>query len=120
MMLPKISFSSTPISTNTDSVVQITSEQLKYANLIFVEHKKLKTENQLLYNQLENYNSKIFYLEQQDTIRQQQMYVLDNSYKQQLSNLNKDLNKKDSQILYWKIGGIAISATLVLLLVLWK
>ena len=44
---------------NQDSTVSIAFDQLKYTNLIFIEHEKLLIENGLLSKQVSNQESKI-------------------------------------------------------------
>ena len=104
-----------------DSTVLITSEQLKYANLIFVEHKKLLKENQLLNQQVNNYEIKTDYLLKTDSLRVAQLSEyqnMNNSYIQQVEDLNESIKKKNRAITYWKIGGITVSVGLILFLFL--
>lgn len=122
MLVRIIGFSSnTLILTESDSIVSITTSDLKYANLIFVEHNKLLRENNLFKNQLENYKILNNHLEQVDSLRQQQIgeyQGLNQSYILQIENLNKDIQNKNRAILGWKIGSITVSAGLVLFLLL--
>lgn len=104
-----------------DSIASITSEQLKYANLIFVEHDKLLKENNLLAEQVQNYQIKNDYLLKADSLRREQVI----NYQQlndeciiKIEELNKTLKKKDKNILYWQIGGISVSVGLILFLLL--
>jgi hypothetical protein len=107
--------------TNQDSIVSITSEQLKYTNLIFVEHNKLLKENKLLDEQIQNYKDKVLLLEQTDSLRLSQINQYENinkAYSVQLNDLNNIIRSKNSIIKKWQIGGITISAGLLLLLLL--
>lgn len=104
-----------------DSTVLITSDQLKYANLIFVEHKKLLEENRLLYQQIENYKAKTNILLKTDSLRVEQIanyQHINEEYILQIDNLNKAIKKKDRTVTCWKIGGITVSIGLVLFLLL--
>ena len=104
-----------------DSTVLITSDQLKYANLIFVEHKKLLEENRLLYQQVKNYKAKTNNLLKTDSLRVAQMSnykLINREYSIQIDNLNKAIKKKDRTVTCWKIGGITVSIGLVLFLLL--
>ena len=115
-------FSSTPSEvTRQDSTVSITSDQLKYANLIFVEHKKLLEENDLLTQQVQNYQAKTDFLLRTDSLRVAQItnyQLINETYATQIEDLNKAIKKKDRAVTCWKIGGITVSVGLVLFLLL--
>lgn len=115
-------FSSTTSEvTRQDSTVSITSDQLKYANLIFVEHKKLLEENDLLTQQVQNYQAKTDFLLRTDSLRVAQItnyQLINETYATQIEDLNKAIKKKDRAVTCWKIGGITVSVGLVLLLLL--
>lgn len=109
------SFSSTISSgIEKDSIVSITPAQLKETNLIFAEHHKLLIENQLLSEQLNNYKEDNKLLIKADSIRQAQI----KTYKNWNESLTKNLNKKNKTLFLWKIGGIAVSSGLLLLLLI--
>ncbi len=99
-----------------DSTVSVTASDLKYANLIFVEHKKLLTENSLLYQQLGNCIDLNNQLVQVDSLRKEQIFELNKKHTKQINDLNKEIKKKNNSILYWQIGGITISVGLILFL----
>lgn len=115
-------FSSTTSEvTRQDSTVSITSDQLKYANLIFVEHKKLLEENDLLTQQVQNYQAKTDFLLRTDSLRVAQItnyQLINETYATQIEDLNKAIKKKDRAVTCWKIGGITVSVGLVLFLLL--
>lgn len=115
-------FSSTTSETiEQDSIVSITSEQLKYANLIFVEHKQLLKENELLNEQVHNYQLKTDYLLQTDSLRVGQIenyQLMNDAYVQQIEDLNKAIKRKNRAVTCWKIGGITVTLGLVLFLLL--
>ena len=52
-----------------DSLVVITAKQLKATNLIFLEHGKLKAENEQLNKQIINYNKLIVNYQATDSIK---------------------------------------------------
>ena len=115
-------FSQTTLAeTSPDSIVFITSEQLKYANLIFVEHEKLLTENSLLNFKINNLQSKLKLSETLDSLRLYQISQykgINNTYALQINDLNRSISKKDKTILGLKIGCITVSVGIVLLLLL--
>lgn len=115
-------FSSTTSEvTRQDSTVSITSDQLKYANLIFVEHKKLLEENDLLTQQVQNYQAKTDFLLRTDSLRIAQItnyQLINETYATQIEDLNKAIKKKDRAVTCWKIGGITVSVGLILFLLL--
>lgn len=115
-------FSSTTSGvTRQDSIVSITSDQLKYANLIFVEHKKLLEENDLLNQQVQNYQIKTDLLLKTDSLRVSQIenyQCINETYATQIENLNNTIKKKNRAITCWTIGGITVSIGLVLFLLL--
>ena len=80
-----------------DSLVIITSEQLKQTNLIFLEHDKLSKENKMLYNKvslLDSLNNNYVKIDSLNTITI-------NSLKQEL----KEKAKKNKPIKNYLIGG---------------
>lgn len=100
--------------TENDSIITLTPSQLKQTNLIFVEHKKLLVENKLLKEQIDNYKEDNELLIKTDSIRISQI----NIYKDLNTSLNKSLKKKYKSLLFWKIGGITISSSFLLLFLL--
>lgn len=104
-----------------DSLVQITSEQLKITNLIFVEHQKLLIENDLLYKQIHNYQEQLEIVELQNFANKR---IIDNYselnglYQQKIYDLNKEINRKNKITKGLTIGGITVSVGIVLLLIL--
>lgn len=115
-------FSSTTSEvTRQDSIVSITSDQLKYTNLIFVEHKRLLEENDLLIQQVQNYQTKTDLLLRTDSLRVSQIMnyqYINEAYATQIEDLNKAIKKRDRAVTCWKIGGITVSVGLVLFLLL--
>ena len=104
-----------------DSIVYVTTQDIKYTNLIFIEHKKLIKDNALLLNQIENYKDLTNTLTQIDSLRLRQIKeysTLNENYQLQIESLNKDIKKKNKTLLCWKIGGITISSGLLLFLLL--
>ena len=94
---------------------------MKYANLIFVEHKKLLEEYDLLTQQVQNYQAKTDFLLRTDSLRVAQItnyQLINETYATQIEDLNKAIKKKDRAVTCWKIGGITVSVGLVLFLLL--
>lgn len=110
-----ISFSA--IISNQDSTIQITHKQLKQANLIFIEHKKLINENDLLLKQLNNYeclNNNLIQIDSVKTIQLNKCKDLNNDYKRVIDNLNEDIKSKENSIKAWKIGCFSFGLGLIL------
>lgn len=122
LLVRTICFSSnTSEAIRQGSTVSITSDQLKYTNLIFIEHKKLLEENKLLLQQVQNYKVKTDYLLTTDSLRVAQISnykLINREYSMQIENLNKTIKKKDRAVTCWKIGGITVSIGLILFLIL--
>lgn len=107
--------------TKQDSTVSITSKQLKETNLIFVEHSKLLKENSLLIKQVNNYKQDNMLLLEADSIKTLQIenyQAMSESYKLQLKTLDEEIKRKNKTLLVWKIGGVTVSAGLLLFLLL--
>ena len=105
-----------------DSIIEITAKQLKQTNLIFIEHKSLKSENKELNFQIDKYKDLVNNYEQQDSINRIKVKELSN-YSE---FANKQLTIKDKEITRLKkvknnykiftICGISVSALLGILL----
>lgn len=105
--------------TPQDSIVLITSDQLKYANLIFVEHSKLLKENSLLQELVDSYKIKTNMYIETDSLKNEQIVnyqQINKSNESQIKDLNNALKRKESSLNYWKIGGITVSVGLLILL----
>ena len=103
----------------SDSLILITSSQLKQTNLIFAEHQKLKSMNVQINTKfgLQEEISSMF--NQSAMIKDLQianLEAINDINKSTLLNINKELNqyKKKQKLLV--IGGCTISASLALLL----
>ena len=119
LLVRTICFSSnTSEAIRQGSTVSITSDQLKYTNLIFIEHKKLLEENKLLLQQVQNYKVKTNYLLTTDSLRVAQMSNYKLISKEYSIQIDKAIKKKDRAVTCWKIGGITVSIGLVLFLLL--
>lgn len=106
------------INSNQDTIVSISSDQLKYSNIIFLEHQKLSLENSLLNKQICNYKKKISILEENDSLRIKQLdnyKFLNEEYSIRIESLNKEIKDKNNTIKIIKIGGITITCGLLFL-----
>lgn len=115
-----MSFSQNISENNKIDSVLITSEQLKYTNLIFVEHEKLLIENDLLYQEIDSYEYELETWRNQDSIRLNELNTyaqLTDNQNLQILNLNKELNKNKKFITGLKVGCITVSVAVVLLLI---
>ena len=107
------SFSSTISSgIEKDTIVSLTPSQLKETNLIFAEHSKLLIENRLLREQVNNYIEDNDLLIKADSVRLSQI----SAYRELNNSLNESLKKKNKTLFFWKVGGITLSSSLILLL----
>ena len=117
-----IAFSSTTlVPTQQDSIVYITATNIKYANLIFAEHKKMLVENELLHKQLDNYrslNSQLIHIDSLRRLQVENYKELNESRLLQIEKLNKKVRIQNNHLLGWQIGGVVVSVGLVLLLLL--
>lgn len=93
-----------------DSTVSITATELKYTNLIFIEHKRLLVDNSLLKVQVNNYSNLYNQQLNIDNIRKEE---LDNCYNQ-INTLQNRISNQDKTIKLFKIGTISVSACLLL------
>lgn len=87
--------------------VQISITQLKQTNLIFNEHRYLVEENKLLTSQLENYkedNETLLKINALINQQKEKYEVLNEDYKLNIEALEKSINKKQKEILYYRIG----------------
>ena len=103
----------------SDSLILITSSQLKQTNLIFAEHQKLKSMNVQLNTKfgLQEEISSIF--NQSAMIKDLQianLETINDINKSTLLNINKELNQYKKRQKLLVIGGCTISASLALLL----
>lgn len=105
--------------TENDSIVCVSIQDIKYANLIFAEHNKLMKDNILLSQQIENYKTLTNTLVQVDSLRIEQLNeysILNQNYQERIEDLNKQIKKKNKTLLIWQIGGITVSTSLLLFL----
>lgn len=100
------------IPINQDSIVVATSD-IKYANLIFVEHKKLRTENILLKDEINKWKEINHKQNELDSLNKIQLV----KYNNHILDLNKQIKRKNNIIKGLKIGGITITIGLTLLLI---
>lgn len=100
-----------------DTLVIITSTQLKQSNLIFLEKEKLSKENKELEEKIVLQNQIINNYIQVDSLR----VVEQQQFKLQIENLNKEIRKKSKSslrngLIYGGIAGISLTSILFLLL----
>lgn len=122
ILLTKTICSSQTILTETaqDSIVYVTSEQLRYANLIFAEHEKLLTEDSLYKSEIKRLQTNLRIAELTDSLRIEQLdqyEKLNNANYWQIQDLNNNISKKNKTILGLKIGCITVSIGVALLLI---
>ena len=106
-----------PISSFSQDTLKISSEQLRTTNLIFLEHKKLKTQVPLLKTQifnLEQIDQSWAHTDsiQKDKLRTYEIQVFDRD--QHINYLNKSLKAKKKIIQYGTIGSVLIILCLLL------
>lgn len=96
-----------------DSLVIITANQLKEANLIFLEHSQLINENNILYDKLDLQDELIFNYQQMDSINRANIITLNNQLdftKNKVDKLTKQLN--NHKVYFW-VGGSALVAAII-------
>ena len=105
-----------------DSLVVITPQQLKAANLIFLEHKKLKLERFELTKQLASYELLIANCAKTDSLRIQQLdranlqvQMCNEAISKQTEQLSK-ISKKNKRLTTLSIGGLSVSVVLLVIL----
>lgn len=105
-----------------DSLVVITPQQLKAANLIFLEHKKLKLERFELTKQLASYELLIANCAKTDSLRIQQLdranlqvQMCNEAISKQNEQLSK-ISKKNKRLTTLSIGGLSVSVVLLVIL----
>lgn len=111
-----------PISSSSTNILKdslkITSEQLKVANAIFIEHKKFSEQIPLLNQQIINLEQINESWKQTDSIKKSQIIyysqVIEDKNKS-IEDLNKSLKRKNSII---KHGGTISLLTIILCLLL--
>lgn len=105
-----------------DSLVVITPQQLKAANLIFLEHKKLKLERFELTKQLASYELLIANHAKTDSLRVQQLDRANLQVQmcnEVISKQSKQLSKiirKNKRLTTLSIGGLSVSIMLLVIL----
>lgn len=107
-----------------DSLVVITPQQLKAANLIFLEHKKFKLEVPELKRQITSYESLINSYERTDSVKNAQINRLmlhAQASEQVMQNQLREINKLESKKRLYKsltVGGVTVSVVLLVTLLL--
>ena len=107
----------------SDSTVEITTQQLKQTNLIFIEHKYLKEENKELNLQVGKYQDLVNNYTQQDSINKLKIYELTNYSEfanKQISLKDKEIDKlkrRKNNYKLFTICGVSVSAILGILLI---
>lgn len=108
-------FSSTIL--NPDSIPVATSD-IKKANLIFVEHKRLLADNALLEEQVNDLYKVNKALCEIDSLRCVQIETLNTNYRNNIKKLNSEIKGKESTIRNLQVGCIVVSAGLMLALMM--
>lgn len=96
-----------------DSLVVITAEQLKQANLIFLEHSYLLNENSVLREEVFTQDKLILNYHKMDSINKGRIITLTNQVdfaNNKVEKLNKQLN--NHKVYFW-VGGTALVASII-------
>lgn len=122
ILLTKItSFSQTTSTQIEPDSIAVSITDLKYANLIFAEHKKLLLENKYLYDQVDNLNHLNIQNQRIEELRLQQINEYEALNQQQINkitDLEKELKKKKNRLVAWEVGGVTVTVGLILFLLL--
>lgn len=100
----------------TPDSIPVATSDIKKANLIFVEHKRLLADNVLLTEQVSDLYKVNQSLCEIDSLRCIQIETLNNNYRNNVKKLNSELKEKDRTIKRLQVGCIAVSAGLILAL----
>lgn len=121
--MPTVSSSQTTYPKQlSDSTIVITKDQLKQANLLFLERDKLILENQQLNDLVVSYDDLISNMEKTDSLKNEQIVTLMNGLKDSEIEIKDNylkIDKLTNKNKWYKgltIGGFTISATLLILL----
>lgn len=101
-----------------DTIVSITSAQLKQINLIFAEHEMLKAKVPLLESKITNLETINSNWEQVDSLRLKQLNAYQVKIKNQEANIVK--LKKASKVKNYWIGGTSIASVILAFLCVLK
>lgn len=118
LLIPTVSFSQdTYPKIVNDTLILLTSKQLKHTNLIFAEHNMLLKKTDLLESQTQQYKELIRNYEYNDSLHLELLESNKTYYLSRISVLNDSLKKetkkrKLSQFGMFGIGGLAILALL--------
>lgn len=118
LLIPTVSFSQdTYPKIVNDTLILLTSKQLKHTNLIFAEHNMLLKKTDLLESQTQQYKKLIRNYEYNDSLHLELLESNKTYYLSRISVLNDSLKKetkkrKLSQFGMFGIGGLAILALL--------
>lgn len=114
LSIPIVAFSQNIYPKNIgDSLVVITAEQLKEANLIFLEHSYLLKENDLLLDKLDLKDEIIFNYQQMDSLNRRNIIKLSDDLdfsKREANKLSKQLNNHKK---YFWVGGSALVVAII-------
>ena len=120
LLIPTVSFSQDiyPRTVN-DTLILLTSSQLKHTNIIFAEHKMLLEKVDLLESQTQQYKLLIRNYEQSDSLNSELLESNKNYYLSKISALNDSLKKetKKRKLSQLGMGGIGILAILAIILI---
>lgn len=107
-----------------DSLIVITPQQLKKTNLIFLEHKKLCMELPELRTQIASYDNIMKSYVISDSLKNAQIErlklharVTEQLIQEQVTEISK-LERRGKRSRNWAIGGVTVSASLLLILLL--
>ena len=105
LLTPTVCFSQTTYPTIVnDSLILLTSNQLKQTNLIFAEHDMLLKKVDLLESQTQQYKLLVSNYEENDSLNQRLLEDQKTYYISRLSSLNKDLSKERKKKRLYKYG----------------
>lgn len=120
MLIPIMSFSQITSTQIVNDSIPVSVDDIKYSNLLFVEHESLIQENYLLNHQIHHYEELVNFLEDTNDLQKQEINCyrnLTDSYYEDIKSLKQEIKQKNKSILGWAIGGTTISIGLILLLI---
>lgn len=109
LLIPTASFSQdTYPKIVNDSLILLTSNQLKQTNLIFAEHNMLLKKTDLLESQIVQYKKLVKNCEENDSLCSELLVYNEKLYLEKLSTVNKQLKKETKKRKLFQFGALGL------------
>ena len=121
LLIPTVCSSQTTYPTIVnDSLILLTSKQLKETNLIFAEHQMLLKKIDLLESQTQQYKLLVSNYEENDSVNKKLLEVQKDYYIGRLSSLKENLYKETKKKSLYKYGMLGTIGAAILTLIVIK